>query len=599
MNNLELFQETMKLYNIDAYIIPTCDYHNSEYVGEYFKSRQFLSGFTGSAGTLLVTKERGYLWTDGRYFIQAAKQLEGKGIDLMKIDEDITIEDFLADYLKFKQIVAFDGKVMPTNMALKLKEKLPDAQFLTDLDLINQVWQDRPKMPFSLIYKLDTFFCGKSYLEKLEEIRNEMKNHGANCHIITSLEDQAWLYNLRSNDIIHTPVFLAYTIITENTVTLYVDPSKIDYSINKYLSENKIEVKPYFNIYDEIKEITDKTILMDLNKINYQLYLGLESKNTIINDVDPSLLLKSIKNKTEIENIKKAHIKDGVAMTKFMYYIKTATQNNIEMSELSVSDYLEELRREDKGLVDLSFNTICAFKDHAAMMHYSATPESNAVIKGNGFLLVDSGGHYLEGTTDVTRTYALGNISNEMKLHYTYVLKSHISLAKTVFLKGCTGQILDCIAREPIWELELDYQCGTGHGVGYLLSVHEGPNRFRYKAPSAVLVPGMVTTDEPGIYLKGKYGIRIENELLCIEKSKNEYGTFLAFEPITYCPIDTDAINYNLLSNQEIDWLNKYQQMVYEKVSPYLNEIEKKWLEDYLHIEVEEPTEEQEKSLEN
>ncbi len=585
MENLELFQQTMKLYNIDAYIIPTGDYHNSEYVGDYFKSREFLTGFTGSAGTLVVTKERGYLWTDGRYFIQAAKQIEGKPIDLMKMDEDKTIEEFLIDYMKDKKTLAFDGKVLPASFVEKLKASLPNVNIVYDIDLMTQVWKQRPKLPFSLIYKLDTFFSGKTYEEKLKAIKDQMAKSNADYHILSSLEDQAWLYNLRGNDVTHTPVFLAYTIIAQDHVTLYVDQSKIDYAVDKYLSDNQIQVKSYFDIYDAVKTIRNKTILLDTNKVNYSLYASLASNNKIIDKEDPSLLLKSIKNETEIENIKKAHIKDGVAMTKFMYYVKTGIQNDVEMSELSVSDYLEQLRREDKGLVDLSFNTICAFKDHAAMMHYNATPDSNAKIQGNGFLLVDSGGHYLEGTTDVTRTYAIGNISNEMKTHYTAVLKSHIALARTTFLKGMTGQLLDAIAREPIWALELDYQCGTGHGVGYLLSVHEGPNRFRWRNPSAVLEPGMITTDEPGIYIKGKYGIRIENELLCIEKSTNEYGTFLAFEPITYCPIDTDAIKFNQLSTQEKEWLNNYQEMVYEKVSPYLNDIELKWLKEYIGIQ--------------
>ena len=582
MENLEFFQQTMKLYNMDAYIIPTGDYHNSEYVGDYFKSREFLSGFTGSAGTLLVTKEHAYLWTDGRYFIQAAKELEGKPIDLMKMDQDISLEDFLVDYMKNKKTLAFDGKVMPANIVESLKEKLPNVNFVYDIDLVNQVWKQRPKLPFSLIYKLDTFFSGKTYEEKLQEIRNIMKQKNVEYHILTSLEDQAWLYNLRGNDVTHTPVFLAYTVIAFDHVTLYVDSTKIDYAVDKYLAENQVTIKPYFEIYEIIKTLKGKTIMIDLNKVNYQLYASLKVNNKIVNQEDPSVLLKAIKNPVEIENIKKAHIKDGVAMTKFMYYIKTGFQNDIEMSELSVSDYLENLRKEDKGLVDLSFNTICAFKDHAAMMHYKATPDSNAIIKGNGFLLVDSGGHYLEGTTDVTRTYALGNISNEMKTHYTAVLKSHIALSKTVFLKGCTGQILDSIARAPIWELELDYQCGTGHGVGYLLSVHEGPNRFRWRSPSCVLEPGMVTTDEPGIYVKGKYCIRIENELLCVEKSTNEYGTFLAFEPITYCPIDTDAIKMSSLSQDEKNWLTDYQNMVYDKVSPYLNELEANWLKEYI-----------------
>ena len=576
----------MKIYNMDAYIIPTGDFHNSEYVSNYFKGREYLSGFTGSAGTLLVTQENAYLWTDGRYFIQAANEIEGNNVKLMKMGENQSLEEFLVDFMKDKQTIAFDGRVLPTSDVLSLNNKLPNAKFVSDIDLVGQVWKERPKLPYSLIYKLDKMFSGMTYLEKLEKIREKMKEYGADVHILSSLEDQAWLYNLRANDVTHTPVFLAYTIITLDSVTLYVDSTKIDYSIDKYLNENDIHTKGYFDIYDQLSQIKGKKILMNFNKVNYQIYQGLSSNNELINKEDPSLLLKAIKNSTEIENIKKAHIKDGVAMTKFMYYLKTGYKEGQEMSEISVSDYLEELRRLDKGLVDLSFNTICGFKEHAAMMHYSATPETNSKITGNGFLLVDSGGHYLEGTTDITRTFAMGNISNEMKKHFTAVLKSNIALASAVFLKGCTGLNLDVLARGPIWQLNLDYKCGTGHGVGYLLSVHEGPNSFRWKSlpskPSCQeFLPGMITTNEPGIYLKDKYGIRIENEMLCVEGTTNEYGTFLKFETITYCPIDLDAIQKSQLTYIEKEWLNNYHQMVYDKISPYLTKEEVEWLKEY------------------
>ena len=586
MEQLEKFQSQMKIYNMDAYIIPTGDFHNSEYVSNYFKGREYLSGFTGSAGTLLVTQENAYLWTDGRYFIQAANEIEGNNVKLMKMGEDQSLEEFLVDFMKDKQTIAFDGRVLPTSDVLSLNNKLPNAKFVSDIDLVGQVWKERPKLPYSLIYKLDKMFSGMTYLEKLEKIREKMKEYGADVHILSSLEDQAWLYNLRANDVTHTPVFLAYTIITLDSVTLYVDSTKIDYSIDKYLNENDIHTKGYFDIYDQLSQIKGKKILMNFNKVNYQLYQGLSSNNELINKEDPSLLLKAIKNPTEIENIKKAHIKDGVAMTKFMYYLKTGYKEGQEMSEISVSDYLEELRRLDKGLVDLSFNTICGFKEHAAMMHYSATPETNSKITGNGFLLVDSGGHYLEGTTDITRTFAMGNVSNEMKKHFTAVLKSNIALANAVFLKGCTGLNLDVLARGTIWQIDLDYKCGTGHGVGYLLSVHEGPNSFRWKSlpskpSSQEFLPGMITTNEPGIYLKDKYGIRIENEMLCVEGTTNEYGTFLKFETITYCPIDLDAILKSQLTYIEKEWLNNYHQMVYDKISPYLTKEEVEWLKEY------------------
>ena len=585
MKQLEDFKQQLKIYNMDAYIIPTGDFHNSEYVSEYFKGRQYLSGFTGSAGTLLVTKDNAYLWTDGRYFIQAANEIEGNGIELMKMGEDKSLEDFLVEYMKDKQTLGFDGRVLTTNEVISLKNKLPHVKMVSDIDILGLIWKDRPKMPFSLIYKLDKIFTGLTFKEKLEKIREEMKLKGADFHILSSLEDQAWLYNLRANDVSHTPVFLSYTIISFDYVTLYVNQQKIDYSVDKYLKENGIHTKDYLDIYDALKTIKGKKFLMNLNKVNYLLYQLASANNTIIDGVDPSLLLKAVKNPVEIENIKKAHVRDGVAMTKFMYYIKNGFKEGQEMSEISVSDYLEELRRLDKGLVDLSFNTICGFNEHAAMMHYSATPETNSKITGNGFLLVDSGGHYLEGTTDITRTFALGNISNEMKKHFTTVLKSNIDLASVTFLKGATGATLDVLARGPIWQLEMDYKCGTGHGVGYLLSVHEGPNNFRWKEipgkKQQEFIPGMVTTNEPGIYIKDKYGIRIENEMVCVEKSTNEYGTFLGFETITYCPIDLDAIQKNLLSQAEKDWLNNYHEMVYEKISPFLNNEEKEWLKEY------------------
>lgn len=591
MNEITTFQKKMQDNNIDAYIIPTSDYHMSEYVSDFFKSRAYLSGFTGSAGTLVITKDKGYLWADGRYYIQAANQIEGKPIELMKMGQPGVpdISEFLAEYFSKEEnlTLGFDGKIMSTTDVLKLKEKLPEKVIInSNIDLVNLVWNNRPELPFSVIYKLARYFNGKNYKEKIKELREKLAIDNIDCHIISSLEDQAWLFNLRGNDVLHTPVFLAFTIVTPQTVTLFTDNKKVDLVVEKYLNENDIILKEYNEIYDYIKQFKNKRILIDYNKVNYELYNSLLNKNnTIINKQNPTLLMKAIKNPTEIKNIKIAHERDGVAMTKFMYYLKT-NFGKAEMSELSLSDYLEKLRKKNKGFVDLSFNTICAFNEHAAMMHYSATPESSSKVEKGGFLLVDSGGHYMEGTTDITRTFALGKITDKMKLHFTTVLKSVIALDQAVFLKGCNGLNLDILARGPIWKLGIDYKCGTGHGVGYLLSVHEAPNGFRWKIvpernDSHEFVPGMITTDEPGIYLENKYGIRTENELLCVEKETNEWGTFYGFETITYCPIDLDAIKPTLLTKDEKDWLNNYHQKVFDIVSPSLSPEEVEWLKEY------------------
>ncbi len=589
MDLIEKFQEQMKSNAIDAYIIPTSDDHNSEYVSDYFKGREYLSGFTGSAGTLLILKNKAYLWVDGRYHIQAAKQIEGRPIQLMKQGQTNvpTIVEFLKAYLKDNQTLAFDGKVVNTNFVLNLKKELsPNVQIISNIDLLNKIWNNRPTLPFSILFKLDKFFSGKSYSSKLKEIHGKMKELKTDIFILSSLEDQAWLYNLRGNDIPHTPVFYSFSIITFEHTYLFIDSNKIDLSIEKYLDDNDITIKPYQEIYDFLKGIKGKNILADFNKINFHIYSQIFENNILHNYQDPTLLLKAIKNDTEIKNMKLAHIKDGVAFTKFMHYVKTGYEYKIDMTELSLSSYLTNLRKKKEGFVDISFNTICGFKDHSAMMHYNPTKESNYKIDTNGFLLIDSGGHYLEGTTDITRTLALGKISDIMKTHYTTVVKSMIALSSAVFLKGCTGMNLDILSRGPIWKLLMDYECGTGHGVGYLLSVHEAPNGFRWKKvpernDSAIFEPGMITTNEPGIYIENKYGIRIENEMLCKEKSNTKFGDFLEFETLTFAPIDLDGIKPSLLTSEEKAWLNEYHKTVYEVISPYLTPEEIEWLKHY------------------
>ncbi len=589
MISLENLQKDLQALKYDAFIIPTSDFHGSEYISEYFKARRYFSGFTGSAGTLVVLPTSAFLWTDGRYFIQAALELENSGIELMKIGEPNvpTITEFLNQNASNIRTLVFDGRLLSTNEVLKYQKELnPSIKIQIDNNLIDKTWALRPKLPYSNLFILSKFFAGKSYEEKLLAVRNIMKDKNAQGFLLTSLEDQAWLYNLRGNDIPHTPVFLSYTYITNENVTLFIDQNKIDLDVNKYLDSNSITVKPYFEVYEFVKTLKGKNILLDPNKVNYALYNSVYEQNNIIFDTNPTLLLKSIKNDVEIENIKLAHIKDGLCVTRFMKYLKEKYVEGEDLTEISLSDYIADLREKTDGYVDLSFNTICAFNEHGAMMHYSATEASNATVDKPGFLLIDSGGHYLEGTTDITRTYALGSISKEMKKHYTLVLKAVINLASAVFMKGCRGINLDILARGPIWKELLDYKCGTGHGVGYLLSVHEAPNGFRWKIvpernDSAVLEPGMITTDEPGIYLENKYGIRIENELLCVNAGASPFGEFLKFETITYAPIDLDAVDITLLNDEEKDWLNEYHAMVYEKLSPLLDDEEKKFLQKY------------------
>lgn len=588
MDKIKLIQAKLIQNQIAAYIIPTSDDHNSEYLSDYYKLRVFLTGFTGSAGTLIITPKEALLWTDGRYYIQAAKQIEGKGITLMKQGQAgvLSVEDYIAANLNDGYSIAFNAALMPSSLILNILNKKPSLNIISSFDVASELWDDRPPLPFSFLYRLDDFFTGKGFKEKIASVREKMTEYKANCHIISSLEDQAWLYNLRANDIPHTPVFLAFTVIDENTCHLFIDEKKIDRAIAKYLNDNDIEVHKYNDFYNYIGAFQHKKILIDLNKANYLLYTSIKNNNTIINKADPTLLMKAIKNEKEIINIKHAHIKDGVAFTKLMYYLKTSIKDDSSLSELSVQTYLKKLRQQQQSFVDISFGTICAYKEHAAMMHYSATPASDYKLEPRDLLLIDSGGHYLDGTTDITRTIALGEITDNQRLHFTTVLKSVIALSKAVFLKGCRGYNLDVLAREPIWRLFIDYKCGTGHGVGNLLSVHEAPNGFRWQIvpernDSCELTSGMITTNEPGIYLENKYGIRIENEMLCVAKAKNEFGEFLGFETITYAPIDLDAIDENLLTIEEKNWLNNYHKIVYNTLSPYLDEKEKEWLSIY------------------
>lgn len=583
--NIKIIQNKLKELNVGAYIVPTNDYHSSEYVSSYFKERVFLSGFTGSQGTLLISQDNAYLFVDGRYFIQAENQIKDTKITLMKMGEKgvPSLDELLKEIIKEGENLGVNAKYISIKEGHKYEALIEEKKGkLISLDLVKDLWNDRPLLPKDKLWILIDKYAGESTSTKLNRIREEMDKVGASNHLLTVLDDIAWTLNLRGNDIPCNPVFLSYLLINKEEATLYIDLDKIDEDVKNYLSSNNVKIKEYDEIYNDLRNINGK-ILLDDSKVNYSLYLNIN--NEIIAKDNPTLLFKAIKNDVEVQNLIKAHIKDGVALTKFMYWLKTNV-GHIKMSEICAQDYLYELRKQQDNYIEPSFNTICAYKDHAAMMHYSATKESDVEIKKEGMLLVDSGGQYYEGTTDVTRTFVLGNISKEEKHHFTLSLKSNLDLAMAIFLEGCRGLNLDILARGPIWEELIDYKCGTGHGVSYLMNVHEGPNGFRWRIvpernDSAVLAKNMITTDEPGIYLEGKYGIRHETELLCVDKGETEFGHFLGFKCITLCPFDLDGINVEELTEKERNYLNNYHQEVYDTLSPYMNEEERKFLKQY------------------
>lgn len=574
---LNKLQQLLKEKNIDAYIIPLSDYHLSEYVPDYFKIIKELTNFTGSSATLLVMQETALLWTDGRYFLQAEKELNDK-IKLMKMktEDTPTLLEYLKANLNDESTLAFDGRTISTNDYLNYKNNLK-CKISIDIDLTNDIWENRPLLPISMLYELEDIFTGESYNSKINRVLDLINQENCDVLCITSLEEQAWLYNLRADDVKHTPVFLSYTLIIDKKVHLYINENKLNENIKLFLNTNNIIIHPYNDIYNDLSMINNKIIMIDYNKVNSLVYYKISKSNKIINKINPITILKCIKNETEISNTKYAHILDGVAITKWLIWIKNEIKKNNNLTEVIVQDKLEQFRKEHEELIDLSFTSICAYKENGAMLHYNASNGNNATIKNEGILMIDSGGHYLYGTSDITRTISLGCPTYEEKLYFTTVLKSMIDLSDTVFLKGCSGQNLDIKARGPIWKLLLDYKCGTGHGVGHILSVHEGPNGFRWnkvenRNDSAVLLPGMITTNEPGIYLEGKFGIRLENELLCKEVTNNEWGTFYGFETITYAPIDLDLIDKSLLNQDEINWLNDYHEMVYDKLKDYFQD---------------------------
>lgn len=578
---LEALRKVMKEKGIDYYIIPSGDAHQSEYVCEYYRGRAYMSGFTGSAGTLLVGMDKAILWTDGRYFIQALDELKGSGIEMfkMRIPGWPTLAEWLKENSKEGETIAFDGKVFSVGDYKEFKKLEVENRINVkiDEDLLNEVWNDRPSLPKEKAFLHEVKYCGKSAKEKLSEVRGEMKKLGAENYILASLDDIAWLYNIRGNDVKCNPVVLSYAIIKEHEAYLYVDNFKFTYHMKEELLKEGITLKEYDEIGKDISKLEGK-ILIDPDKISAYLYECIENKKDIVEGNNITAKLKAVKNETELENLKRCQIRDGVAMVRFMKWLKDNI-GKIEISEISASDKLEEFRSLGELFKGISFGTIAGHKEHGAMMHYSATPESDYTLEPRGFFLIDSGGQYLDGTTDITRTFVLGSLTEEEKKDYTLVLKGHIGLMRAKFLKGTTGSALDIKAREPLWNEGIDYKCGTGHGVGFFLNVHEGPQSISPVPNKVALEPGMILTNEPGVYREGKYGIRTENTMVVVKDTySEEFGEFYKFDTISLCPIDLEGVNAELLNNEEKAWLNDYHKRVYESLSPYLNLEEREFL---------------------
>ena len=582
--NFMKLREQMENQKVSYYLVPSEDPHQSEYVDDYFKCRQYISGFTGSAGTFLAGCEEGWLWTDGRYFTQAEGQISSD-ITLMKqgVSGVPTILEFLKEHLQEGDTLGVNGFTISASYGKKIAKlvKQHGASFRFDLRFVEELWakDDRPAITKSTIYRHDIKYSGEHTDSKLARVREKMKELDANAFFLSSLPDIAWLFNLRGDDIACTPLFYSYAWITIDKCFLFLRKDCISAVAFQRFKEHGISILDYTEVSAFLKD-QHETVLLNPDLTNY-LHYNLLFKCKIIEDKNPTELMKAIKNDIQIDHLKASHINDGIAMTKFMYWLKKNV-GKIPMTERMISDHLEEERKKLPDYMGPSFETICAYKDHAAMMHYQSTEESDVDVKAEGMLLIDSGGQYYGGTTDVTRTFILGPISEEERKYFTLVLKSMLTLANAKFLFGCRGSNLDILAREPLWEDGVDYRCGTGHGVGYFLGVHEGPNAFRWRSNpenlDAVLQPGMVITDEPGVYVPGKYGIRTENMLICKKWQQNEYGAFLHFEPLTLVPIDLDGVDLSLFNEKEKQLLTDYQQFVYDTLSPHLNEEESAWL---------------------
>lgn len=586
MNINERLKDLRKLMEekeISTYIVPTKDPHASEYVARHYKARSFISGFTGSAGTALITGDKALLWADGRYFIQAKNELKGSEYKLMKMGEkDVpSLKQWLKDNLKDRDKLGFDGRLFSQREVEDFKKvfKEKNIEFVDGFDLVGEIWTDRPGLPKGKAFSLDEKYAGFTPKEKIEQVRSQMKEKDADVFLLSSLDDIAWLFNLRGSDVTSNPVVISYAVVTRKKAILFVDREKIEKSLENFLKENRIEIKEYSEIFSFVESLKKENILLDKSRINRWLYKALSDDVRVIDEMDITTKLKAVKNKVELKNQRNAYIKDGVALVKFLNWVDE-TIGKEEINEISAGEKLEAFRKEQDLFVEPSFGTISAYGENAAMAHYSATEDSFAILKPKGLYLVDSGGQYLDGTTDITRTLALGKISDEEKRDYTLTLKAHINLIDMKFLEGTNGYQIDAVCRYPLWKEGLDFKHGTGHGVGFFLNVHEGPHRIANAPNDVALEEGMVVSIEPGMYRTGKHGIRIENIVAVKKDIKTEFGQFMSFETLSFVPIDLKCIDKNILNKAEIKWINDYHREVYEKLSSHLDGKVLDWLKE-------------------
>lgn len=574
--------------NIDWYLLTSDDFHSSEYVSDYFKVREYYTGFTGDNAFLVLNKDAAYMWTDGRFFIQADIELKGSTIELMKMGEEgvPTVSEFLKKNIKAGECIAFDGRTVDSGLGEKIESivKGNGATVRYDGDIAGGLWADRPMLPNEPVMILSDEMSGESAVDKINRVREVMAKEEAGSLLLSKLDDIAWLTNMRGNDIECNPVFLSYVLLTEKECFLFLRDNVITDEVKAYLSGASITLKNYDEFFEFLADFkSEKAVMLDKSAVSYQALMIASKNNEIKNCANPTALMKAIKNPVELERIKEITILDSVAVTRFMYWLKKEADLST-VSELDCADKIDGLRKEIPGFIELSFPTIAGYGPNAAMMHYEAKEDNFAYLKPEGMLLVDSGGQYDKGTTDITRTFVLGPVSDEIKLHFSKVAAGMLAMADTKFLYGCTGRNLDIIAREPLWELGIDYKCGTGHGVGYILNVHEGPHSLRWKyvegAKETVFEEGMIVSDEPGVYIEGSHGIRTENVILCVKKEKNGDGQFMGFEHLNFVPVDRDGLDTKYLSLKDLERINNYHKAVYEKISGYLPEKEAKWLKE-------------------
>ena len=586
LERLAALRALMGEKGITAYLVPTDDFHGSEYVGEYFKCRKYLTGFTGSAGTALVTQDFAGLWTDGRYFLQAERELAGSGFTLMKMREPgvPTLEEYLEEALPAGSVLGFDGRCVSAGAFEGFQKKLgkKGCEIRPDLDLVGDIWKGRPSLPAEPVWELDVKWCGRSRGEKLADLRQQMEKAGAQVHLLTSLDDIAWLLNLRGGDIPCNPVFLSYLAVEEDGVVLFANEKDFSAQVLEALRGDKVSLAPYDAFYSYAAGLTEGTkVLLCKGQVNAALWGCLGKGVEVVDEENPTKLWKACKNQTEQENMKRAHVLDGAAVTRFLHWLKESIGKEA-ITEVSAAEKLYTFRQMNGDFLGNSFEPIAAYEAHAANPHYSATPESDVPLLPKGLVLFDTGGQYYEGTTDITRTMALGPITQEERRYFTAVLAGHLRLANARFKKGSSGVTLDILARQPLWDMGADYNHGTGHGVGYLLNVHEGPQRINFQAAKgqspAELCEGMVVSDEPGYYRGGAFGIRHENLVMVVKDLEGEDGTFYRFENLTMVPFDLDALDLAQMEEKDIEMLNAYHEKVREALNPLFTPEEREWL---------------------